>query len=342
MLQILDHLPDEILSLEATELHRVFPGPTLVHLKGRRDPPLFVSVLLHGNERTGYEALRRLLRDYAGRTLPRSLSLFFGNVQAAKFGMRALEGQPDFNRIWMAGTSPEHLMTHQVLEHMRARGVFASIDVHNNTGVNPHYACVNRLDPRFFRLAALFGRLVVYFIRPEGVQTSAFADLCPAAVLECGQVGEASGVDHATQYLETCLGLDAISADPVAAADLDLFHTVATLKVPSFCELGFADPAADLNLRKDLDHLNFTELRAGTLIGNYRPNSEARLVVSDEMGRDVGENYFDYRNGEIRTKGVVTPSMLTLNQQVIRQDCLGYLMERIDVAGIAVPLPRNS
>jgi succinylglutamate desuccinylase len=135
---------------------------------------LFVSVLLHGNETTGWQAVRQLLRCYRERELPRSLSLFIGNVRAARYGQRRLDGQPDYNRIWGPGSTPEHAMAEAVLRQMRQRGVFASVDIHNNTGTNPHYACVNYLDPSTLHLATLFGRTVLYFRRPEGVQSMAF------------------------------------------------------------------------------------------------------------------------------------------------------------------------
>jgi hypothetical protein len=62
-----------------------------------------------------------------------------------------------------------------------------------------------------------------------------------------------------------------------------------------------------------------------------REGGEGRLDVSDETGRPVFERYFAVRDGEIRTVTPVMPSMLTLDQRVIRQDCLGYLMERYSV-----------
>jgi hypothetical protein len=53
------------------------------------------------------------------------------------------------------------------------------------------------------------------------------------------------------------------------------------------------------------------------------------LLVLDEDGREVTERYFEIRRGELRTRRPVMPSMLTLDEQVIRQDCLCYLMERL-------------
>ena len=52
------------------------------------------------------------------------------------------------------------------------------------------------------------------------------------------------------------------------------------------------------------------------------------LDVRDEDGRDVADRYFEVEDEELRFRIPVMPSMLTLNEEVIRQDCLCYLMER--------------
>ena len=91
-----NEIPDGFLDSSSTGLAGVLAGPSLILLKGRRDPPLFVSTLLHGNETTGFEAIKILLRRYLQSELPRSMLLFIGNVQAAEQGLRSLPGQSDF------------------------------------------------------------------------------------------------------------------------------------------------------------------------------------------------------------------------------------------------------
>jgi hypothetical protein len=255
--------------------------------------------------------------------------VFIGNITAARYQLRRLDHQPDYNRVWLGGDTAEHAMTQQVLTAMRSRGTFASVDIHNNTGRNPHYACVNRLDHRFLQLAALFGRTVVYFLRPEGVQSAAFAALCPAVTLECGQPGESHGIEHAREFIEACLTLHEIPTHPPAAHDIDLFHTVAVVRVPRDVSFGFGATATDIQFEADLDRLNFSELPANTRIATCSRRDTARLDVQDEQGRAVYERYFSFTDNEIRTRTRVMPSMLTLDAQIIRQDCLCYLMERL-------------
>lgn len=332
MLTCYETLPHGLLDLPAVRLGEVLPGPALIHLPGRRTPPLFVSVLLHGNEDAGWQAVQSVLRQYAATELPRALSLFIGNVTAARGGQRRLDGQPDYNRVWPGGDGPpsaESAMMQQVVDAMRARSVFASIDIHNNTGLNPHYACVNRLDQDFLRLATLFSRIVVYFIRPRGVQSAAFAEFCPSVTLECGKPGTPGSAEHAAAFVDACLHLSEFPVHPVAPHDIDLFHTVATVKVPEHVSFGFNAPEADIDFVPELDHFNFRELERSNLLGRVRQDSTARLLAMDEEGNDIGERLFDYRRGDITLRQPLMPAMLTRDQRVIRQDCLCYLMERI-------------
>ena len=335
MLTVFDAIPDGLTDVDATDLHQLLPGPSLIHLQGRRRQPLFISVLLHGNETTGLHAVQHLLKSFEGRELPRSLSLFIGNVQAARYGMRRLDGQTDFNRLWRGGPDPEHQIAQQVLAEMRERQVFACIDVHNNTGLNPHYACINRLDPQFLHLARLFSRTVVYFIRPNTVLSMAFAELCPAVTVECGQPGQPHGVEHVLEFLDAALHLSELPVQTLSATDVDLFHTVATVTIPEGVNFGFGDgsdnEALDLRLAPELDHLNFRELQAGTVIADVLQPQHARLQAWDEQGREQTEHYFKLCDGQLRTTREVMPSMFTLDERVIRQDCLGYLMERYPV-----------
>ncbi len=269
LLQEWQGLPRGLLERPAAELVSALGGPALFHLPGYSEPPLFVSVLLHGNETSGWETVRRLLTRYGEAPLPRALSLFVGNVAAAAQDRRFLSGQPDYNRIWRGTGTPEHEMTARIRQRMARRGLFASIDIHNNSGRNPHYGCINRLERPFLQLAAHFAPTVVYFTRPDTAQSNAFAELAPAVTVECGRPGEPAGIDRADQFLEKVLGLSGLPDEPVPSADYDLFHTVARVEIPPGVEfeLEESETEGDLVLRPDLQGLNFAEMPAGTPVG---------------------------------------------------------------------------
>ncbi|MFP4208424.1 MAG: M14 family metallopeptidase [Wenzhouxiangella sp.] len=331
---ILDHLPEGLLEQPATELHRFLNGPTLIHLPGRRPQPLFVSVLQHGNEVTGWEAVRRLLKSrYQRDPLPRSLILLIGNVRAAARGRRHLADQPDFNRCWPGSdTVPTiwHDVFAEITDHVRLRKPIASIDIHNNTGLNPHYSAVNRIEPQRLQLATLFSRTVIYFTEPRGVQSMAFGEFCPSVTLECGLSGEADGTDHALAYLDSVLNLHELPASTPQPEDLELFSMFATVRVAEAAEFSFT---ADSEIRfpPDLDRLNFRELPPGTQLASHANGHRQPLIASGHDGRDLSEECFMLSDGRVLTRKPLMPAMLTTDELIVRNDCLCYFMERIVV-----------
>lgn len=331
MLEEYNEVPAGFLDVKIENLHQVLSKPSLIHLKGKNPRPLFICTLLHGNETTGLYAIQQLLREYAAKELPRSLSIFIGNIKAAEAGVRRLDEQVDYNRVW-PGTHQHYLaeahMMKQITGIMEQKQVWASIDLHNNTGKNPHYACINKLDKEFLVLADLFSKTLVYFTTPVGVQSAAFAKICPSVTLECGLSGDSSGIDHVHQYLQTVLELEDLN-QPLEA-NLNLFHTVARVKIPEGYSFGFEDDAT-INLLPEIENYNFRELQKGTAIARVEPDSSAFLQAFDDDEREVGRDFFEYENDKILIKKPIMPAMLTMNTQVIRQDCLCYLMERIAV-----------
>ena len=336
MLHQREHLPDGFLRAGAFELHRLLPGPTLIHLPGRAPSALFVTILQHGNEDSGLRAVQRLLAEFHGHDLPRPLSLFVANVEAAREGRRRLENQPDFNRCWPGTELPPGVETETMAAVVAAvahRAPLAAVDLHNTTGHNPLHAAVNVLDSRCLQLARRFTPTVVHFTRPRGALPAAFAGICPAAILECGRIGEAAGIDRAHAFLRGCLYLDAIPDEPPAPDTIELFSSVALVQVPANIRFRVGPPVdAELGLEPELDRWNFRELPAGTVLGrvtgDYWP---VRALAPD--GSEITAELFELEDGALRLRRALMPSLLTRDPQVIRQDCLCHLMERIEVPG---------
>lgn len=329
-------VPEGLLEIEeASQLHTVMPHPTLLFLEGQKKEPLFVSVLLHGNEDTGLLAIQKILRKYAEHRLPRSLIVFFGNIYAAKEGLRRLEGQPDYNRVWPGGDAchtPEGELIARVVKKVTKQKLFASIDIHNNTGKNPHYGCINRLDHDFLYLASLFGRTVVFFETPTGVQSLAMAQYSPAITVECGKPHLQKGTDHAAEFVDSLLHLSAFPDHAVYnEKELDVCHTVAKVTIPEAYSFSYTDKDADIRLLASLEESNFSMLEEGTLFAYVKEERGARFEVYDDADRECFDVYFRIENGEVRLKKPLMPSMITLDEKVIRQDCFCYLMERIDL-----------
>ena len=333
---VLREVPQAFLDCSAERLHEVLPGPTLFDLSGREGAPLFVSTLLHGNEDSGLKAAQEVLKGYRRREPHRPLLLLIGNVAAAAANLRTLPGQIDYNRVW-PGTlhpdAPEARMARKVYDYAAARKPFASIDIHNNTGFNPHYSSVRRLEPRFLALARLFSRIVVHFERPLGTQAAAFADLCPAVTVECGKAGLPSGAKHAAELIEACLSITALPDHPPAPHDMDLLRTYAIVKTPADASISFDGSPADFRFREDIDHLNFSELAPGEPFGRI-DDALARLEIAPGDGLATAPpDYFHYADGEIRLAESAIPALLTRDPRAVKLDCLCYLMHRIGLDG---------
>ncbi len=332
MLTILERIPEGLLERPAELLYEVLDGPTLIHLAGTLGPPLFITVLLHGNEHTSWDAARQLLARHQGGQLKRAISLFIGNVEAARYNQRFLDHQVDFNRIWGGAQAQRHPLAAQVVDQMATRNIFASVDVHNNTGKNPHYACVNVVAPAYLHLARMFSRTVVFFTRPDTVQSMAFAPLCPAITVEAGLSGDPRGTEHVYQFLEDCLALPALPDGPIDAADVDLYHTVAIAKVAPRYSLGFGDPTADINFDHEIEYFNFREIAPDTPLGSLRPTVREPFIVTNEAGDVVTGDYLFVDQGQLKNRRPLVPAMITRDINAIRKDCFCYFMERYPVA----------
>lgn len=330
MLNEMNNIPDAFLNARAEDLHDILKAPTLFHLEGINPRPLFICTLLHGDETTGLYAIQRLLKKYKKKSLPRAISLFIGNIAAARENQRRLDSQDDYNRIWPGShhsDSSEKDMMQIVTSIMEKKKPFASIDIHNNTGKNPHYACINILNPHGLVLASAFSDIAVYFTDPKGVQSSAFSDFCPSVVLECGQASDKSGEDHALSYLESVLQMEDFSSHD--SDNLKLYHTIARVTVPKTVSIG--DSSSDICLNAGLEDKNFHQVKPGTEFATVNSTKEKLIIVNSESHEDITAEYLERLDDKILFKKPITLSMFTTSERAIRQDCVCYFMEELRI-----------
>ena len=334
-LGVLDKLPEGILDCRAADLHTILHDMTLIHLEGEIKEPIFISVLLHGNETTGWEALRLFLKEQmdSSAILSRSISILIGNVKAAALSLRQVEGQRDYNRIWKNDSEcAESDLARAVIKEMQARDVFACIDIHNNSGKNPHYACINRLATPYIQLAKLFSDTLVYFLKPDTVLSLAFAEICPSVTVECGRPDDPSGIEHAYGFISGLYNLQNFNEDRIPLDDVDVYHTVASVKLQDGVVIGVDGEYSNIEISPVLDQLNFCELKPGAKIAQVHHMQTSPLIVRNDLGKDVTDRYFSVEDGWLCIASSVMPSMLTLDLDIIRQDCFCYLLEKLDLS----------
>jgi succinylglutamate desuccinylase len=257
--------------------------------------------------------------------LKRPLIIFIGNPKAAKENVRHLPDQLDFNRVWQGGSHPQALIAKEVIDYAITYKPLLSIDIHNNSGKNPFYSCINSTDEKFVSLARHFSPFIVFFTKPDEVQSMAFSTICPAVTLEAGTSGEASGIRQLVEKIKDVLCWNEI---PHLKEQATIFHTVARFRIPSEVRYTFSDQnknAFDLCLRGDLEDFNFKSIKEGFMLGHI--NRKESFWLEGEDGTDILSRYFKIENKQLITHKAFVPAMLTKNRGNIEIDCLGYLME---------------
>ncbi|MBD66580.1 MAG: peptidase M14 [Halobacteriovoraceae bacterium] len=322
-----DHFPENLENIDIKDIHKLLDGPTLIHIRGRRDDALYLSTLLHGNETTSFLMLQRLIKKYREVELPRDLIIFIGNTEAAACGMRHLPGQADYNRIWEEGFTPENELAMDVINYAKEQNIFASLDIHNNTGKNPHYGCINVLNEQFIDLASHFGSHTVYFTEPHNVQSMAFSKFCTSITIESGKPGLESGTRASFEFVDKIFNMDKLEANP-ARENPEIFHTFARMLVDENANIDFENTPCvknDLSFLPDIDENNFEVLTKGTQIGFARDKSF--ISVKDDFGKDLTDDFLKFEEGKILLNRTFIPSMFTKDVFVMKEDCLGYIME---------------
>jgi len=332
-LNILNELPNTFLDIDYRNIKKLFDTPTLVYLKGSKDPALFISILLHGNEFSGLITMQEILKKYKdtqGYTLPRSIWMFVGNVEAASQGLRRLDDELDFNRAWPGTKEPDAptaKLIDKVMKIITEGELFAAIDLHNNTGKNPPYGCISVVNEKNKYLSSFFNHIAMVFHTPKGVSTMAFDDICPAITLECSTPGNTLGIDKAVALIDDLMHMDHFPDKPLPSHDLQLVQNNAVLKIAENVNFGFEDEKGDfdLTLVENFDRHNFTRLETSEVFAHT--TLEKPLIATSDDGRDVTDELIRIENGAVSLKKPLMPAMITLDKRIIVQDCLCYLLE---------------
>ena len=248
------------------------------------------------------------------------------------------------NRIWTAehAATPGHLV-HRVVNLIKQRDYEICLDIHNNTGKNPLYSCIPRRDHTHRNIAGLFAPTCIYFTEPESTQTVFLSRYTTAMTIECGRSGSEPGLTRAGELVDALLRRDHESVRPTR--DLRVFQTIARLKVRDDVRFRIAGTALDqpqpvndqdklkgidLLLRPDLDELNFSETTEPTLIGLLCGSRRDVLAMDQQQRPGLSSHAIFVEDHRLYLNTGMVPSMFTLDERVITQDCLGYLMAVCD------------
>ena len=304
-LRVANSLPAEVAALPAPALADALGGPTLFDMRKEGEAPLFLSVLLHGNEVSGWDAVRQMRRELLGA----SVLLFVGNVAAAKVGRRSVPGGVDFNRVWEGGDSPEAALADELVALVEDARPWLAVDVHNNTGRNPPYSVVFERDRKTLAAARAFSAQALLATQPKGVQTRRLSRSCTALTVEVGQSEDAASHCRAKQFLNRLLAERRVPAcDPTT---LRLFETAARVTL-----------AGDAAAIPQTQAYNFRSAPRGIALAEG-----GRLAAWAADGRRVDDDYLAVERGITRLKRPTVLGMYTADVEAARLDCLCYLLE---------------
>lgn len=331
---VMNQLPDGFFSVHPTNLNTIFEGPTLIHLNYERKETVLISVMLHGNEHSGFYAIQKYLKviDTQKEKPERNISILIGNVEAAAENLRFLDGQKDLNRIWSDGDSEEEVWAQKIYKEMSDKNLFAAIDLHNNTGKNPHYCAVTCLEENTLRLASIFDGNILYFTDPKEVFSNYFSSLCPSLTVEAGQSGDQIGISKIILLVEKVLSLSSYKDMGTLEKLMEgkkVYESFGKIKLPEGASISFSDEVADFNFPSDIEKFNFNSVYVGEIFGRAN-NIEQHLLVYDKNNELVGESYFKYVGTKIVSIEEFYPAMITTDSKIIKQDCLCYILRNFD------------
>lgn len=373
--------PRALLHTPAQGLAKLLGGPCLIVLgttpttsPHAAAPALFIATLLHGDEHSGWTAVQQLLADLeAGRVnARRPIILLLANLHAAAQNQRFVAGQKDYNRIWnphagQAACAEEHWASEvlQALPQLSPTGLFAVLDVHNNSGRNPCYACVAALRPKDLQLARLFSRHVIHFENPSTTLGVAGSKLAPTVTLEAGPSLCPEGIVKLGEVFRSALTMHDLPEQTLPPHELDLYRMACIwglntdwhLDIRPLEHLSSGEQRPDPKtvwLRGDIDAFNFVELTSPTLVARIAPLDPGSSIPREAMhpeGQGLGvfwlkrhetaphpaahatasvpEALLFRADGHVFLAPGFIPSMLTPKPAAIRADCIGYLMERL-------------
>ena len=303
--------------------------PTVVRIPGHdRNRCRAVSVLLHGNEPSGLIALHNYLRSGAvpAVDLLCTISAIDAALEPPLFSKRMLPGRRDLNRCFAPPYSDEDgAIARDLLTHLRKAKCEAVVDLHNNSGHNPAYGVITKIDNTQLGLVALFAHRCV--VTPLRLSTliEALENELPAVTIECGRSGDTAADALATHGLARYAALDVL---PIRPRTMQLYENPVRVCLGPDATIAFSNtpvPDVSITLRPDVDAHNFERLSAGAAIG-WTTDRQIPLRATCAGGKDVTTDILSIKDGVIRLRRAAVPIMMTTDPEVAAQDCLCYLV----------------
>ncbi len=317
-------------------------GPTCMLIEGRDSSRTRAFVtLLHGNEPSGFFALRRWL--LAGEQPAVNLLCIVASVHAAGeppgFCYRMLPRARDLNRCFRPPYEDEQgRLAEEILELLRLHRPEAVVDMHNTSGSGPSFGVCTFLDRQHDALVSLFTRrLVVSHLRLGALMEISDAR-CPSVTVEVGGRLDDEAHQLAFEGLQRYAGCEQVLApDEHVDWGLEIFRNPIRLELQDGVSLAYGEaprPGYDITLRSDIEHHNFGTVDTDTHLGWITGDPQGLLRATDAAGRCAVSALVRRSGDDLYPAGGLRLFMITTNAGIAETDCLFYAVD-----GDGAPIP---
>lgn len=308
--------------------------PTAIEITGQNPHSWRIaSVLVHGNEPSGFFAahkfLKRHLQQDSEQTLT-NLAIVVASVRAARhepqFTHRHIPGEFDLNRRFGFHESHDNVteLAKNIREYIVARQPQYVVDLHNTSGNGPAFAVSVNDTPVARQLTSLFAddlvvtRLVVGSLMEQSLG-------CPIITIECGgaQMSEAHRIafDGLSRFAFTT------SLEGTDASDIQVYHHPVRVKALPGISLDHKtthDDDVDITLDKTIERYNFGVTNAGDQLGWLNRNIRECLTAINDHGDEMVDNFFKVENDKLIVRRKLRLFMATGRTDIALSDCLFY------------------
>lgn len=316
--------------------------------------PQLITTLLHGNETSGIEALRRLIANPP--TPLYDTYILVASVHAASteptFFHRMLPNMPDLNRCFhpqkleqISATltsdfdniatpadgydqySEPELLAFRIWRFINQLKPRWLIDMHNTSGASPAFTVVRHLSDEHAILCQQFSP----FIIRSSINMGALFELptpFPCITVECGGTGD----ELANQTAFT--GIHRLMMAPLSDLQEDSEPAIILtdpirleIKASSSITLTYGNQAkngADITLLEDIDRFNFASWEPGQSLGWATESGFSALTAVDEKGRERIDEILELKHSSLQCKTRLHLFMITNRVDIALSDCLLY------------------
>lgn len=305
--------------------------PICVYVPGRDSSRSRVlSVLIHGNEPTGYFAfLDWLKKDQQPKT---DVYCFISGVGAALtkpyFTHRVMLTGQDLNRCFeppFRGYEGE--LAEEILQAMKLIKPEALVDIHNTSGNSPDFGISTNRSACEFNLCSMFTTKVLVICFGMGTLVEVAAKTCPSVTIECGNSNHPQATPIALRGLETFFQTQNLEAfqpkHPIHIIDNPIRLELKPEYKIVYSHEKEAD--ADIVMPTDIDKLNSEAISSGTKIAHLNHPSFEMFTFDSMHAHESIEDYFYIENNALYTKVNCHLIMVTTNPIIAQNDCLFYI-----------------